>query len=45
MPAVYSVSQEVVLEAFQRARTLFPFPILGLDADCGSEFLNSVQFE
>ena len=29
-----------MLEAFQRARTLFPFPILGLDVDCSSEFLN-----
>jgi hypothetical protein len=37
---VCSKSQEVVLEAFQRARTLFPFPILGLDVDCGGEFLN-----
>ena len=26
--------------AFQRARTLFPFPILGIDTDNGGEFLN-----
>jgi hypothetical protein len=29
-----------VLAAFQRARTLFPFPILGIDTDNGGEFLN-----
>jgi len=37
---VCSKSQEVVLEAFRQARCLFPFPILGVDVDCGSEFLN-----
>jgi hypothetical protein len=31
---------ETVLAAFQRARTLFPFPILGFDTDNGGEFLN-----
>jgi len=29
-----------LLAAFQRARTLFPFPILGIDTDNGGEFLN-----
>jgi hypothetical protein len=29
-----------VLAAFQRARTLFPFSILGIDTDNGGEFLN-----
>jgi hypothetical protein len=29
-----------VLAAFQRARTLFPFPILGIDTDNGGEFIN-----
>jgi len=29
-----------VLAAIQRARTLFPFPILGIDTDNGGEFLN-----
>jgi hypothetical protein len=33
-------SQEVVLAAIHRARTLFPFPILGIDTDNGGEFIN-----
>jgi len=33
-------SPEAVLAAFQRARSLFPFPILGLDTDNGGEFIN-----
>jgi hypothetical protein len=33
-------SQEAVLAAIQRARTLFPFPILGIDTDNGGEFIN-----
>jgi hypothetical protein len=32
--------QATVLAAFQRAQTLFPFPILGIDTDNGGEFLN-----
>lgn len=32
--------QETVLAAIQRARTLFPFPILGIDTDNGGEFMN-----
>ena len=32
-----------VLVALQRALTLFPFPILGIDADNGGEFLNEVM--
>src|SRR5215471_14547041 len=32
--------REAVLAALQRARALFPFPILGLDTDNGGEFLN-----
>jgi len=39
LPLLYR-SGEAVLMAFQRARTLFPFPILGIDADNGGEFLN-----
>jgi hypothetical protein len=31
-----------VLAAIQRARTLFPFPILGIDTDNGGEFINEV---
>ena len=33
-------SQETVLAALQRARLLFPFPILGIDTDNGGEFIN-----
>jgi hypothetical protein len=33
-------SQVLVLEAVKQARALFPFPILGIDTDCGSEFIN-----
>ena len=32
--------REAVLVALQRARALFPFPILGLDTDNGGEFIN-----
>jgi integrase-like protein len=32
--------REAVLAALQRARTRFPFPILGLDTDNGAEFIN-----
>jgi hypothetical protein len=32
--------REAVLAALQRARTRFPFPILGLDTDNGGEFIN-----
>jgi hypothetical protein len=39
LPLLYR-SQETVLAAFQRARTLFPFPILGIDTDNGGEFIN-----
>ena len=39
LPLLYR-SGETVLMAFQRARTLFPFPILGIDTDNGGEFLN-----
>jgi hypothetical protein len=35
-------SQEAVLATLQRARTLFPFPILGIDTDNGGEFINEV---
>jgi hypothetical protein len=36
-------SQEAVLAALQRARRLFPFPILGIDTDNGGEFINGVM--
>jgi integrase-like protein len=35
-------SREAVLAALQRARTLFPFPILGINTDNGGEFINEV---
>jgi hypothetical protein len=41
LPLLYR-SRELVLAAFQRARRLFPFPILGLDTDNGAEFINEV---
>jgi hypothetical protein len=34
-------SQHAVVEALDRARRLLPFPLLGLDTDNGSEFLNA----
>ena len=39
LPLLYR-SRETVLAAFQRAQTLFPFPILGIDTDNSGEFLN-----
>jgi hypothetical protein len=39
LPVLYR-SQETVLAALQRARTLFPFPLLGIDTDNGGEFIN-----
>lgn len=39
LPFLYR-SRETALAAIQRARTLFPFPILGIDTDNGGEFLN-----
>jgi Integrase core domain len=39
LPLLYR-SRETVLAAFQRARALFPFPILGIDTDNGGEFIN-----
>jgi hypothetical protein len=33
-------TSDLVLAALQRARTLFPFPLLGIDTDNGSEFIN-----
>jgi hypothetical protein len=41
LPLLYR-SQETVLAAIQCARTLFPFPILGIDTDNGGEFINEV---
>jgi hypothetical protein len=38
-------SQEAVLQALVHARELLPFPLLGLDTDNGSEFLNQQLVE
>ena len=35
-------SAESVLEAIKQARSLFPFPLLGLDTDNGTEFINDL---
>lgn len=37
---LFSKSADAVLAALIQARTLFPFPLLGIDTDSGSEFLN-----
>ncbi len=42
LPLMYR-SQEAVLVALRRARTLFPFPMLGIDTDNGGEFINEVM--
>jgi hypothetical protein len=39
---VLNRSPETVLAAIRHARQLFPFPLLGLDTDNGSEFLNTI---
>ena len=39
IPLLYK-SADAVLAALEQARTLFPFPLLGIDTDSGSEFLN-----
>jgi hypothetical protein len=37
-------SQEVVSEALQRVRQRLPFPLLGIDSDNGSEFINELLY-
>jgi len=37
-------SQEMVAKAVQRMRQRLPFPLLGLDSDNGSEFINDVLY-
>ena len=41
LPLLYR-SPEMVEAALMQARTLFPFPILGLDTDNGKEFINEI---
>lgn len=40
LPLLYR-SQHAVIESLNYARKVLPFPILGLDTDNGSEFINS----
>lgn len=40
--AVLCKEQNLVLEGFKKGRALLPFPLLGVDTDNGSEFLNEV---
>jgi hypothetical protein len=42
LPLLYQ-SQETVLAAIERARSLFPFPLLGIDTDNGAEFINDLM--
>jgi hypothetical protein len=42
LPLLYQ-SQETVLAAIKRARSLFPFPLLGIDTDNGAEFINDLM--
>ena len=39
LPLLYR-SQETVLAAIRRARTLYPFPIVGIDTENGGDFIN-----
>jgi hypothetical protein len=43
LPLLYR-SQRGVIQAVDRARQLLPFPVLGLDTDNGSEFINAELF-
>jgi len=38
-------SKDAVIEALGRARRMLPFPVLGLDTDNGSEFINNALIE
>ena len=40
LPLLYR-TQEAVIQALERVRALLPMPLLGLDTDNGSEFLNA----
>jgi hypothetical protein len=42
--AVLHRSQEAVSEAIQRMRQRLPFPLLGIDSDNGSEFINDLLY-
>jgi hypothetical protein len=42
LPLLYQ-SQETVLAAVQHARSLFPFPLLGIDTDNGAEVINDLM--
>ena len=42
--AVRQRTQQAVFEAIQNMRTRLPFPLLGLDSDNGSEFINDLIY-
>ena len=42
--AVRQRTQQAVFEAIQAMRTRLPFPLLGLDSDNGSEFINDLLY-
>jgi hypothetical protein len=42
--AILHRSQEAVSTAIQRARQRLPFPLLGIDSDNGSEFINDLLY-
>jgi len=42
--AVRQRTQQAVFEAIQAIRTRLPFPLLGLDSDNGSEFINDLLY-
>jgi len=42
--AVHQKTQQAVFEAIQRMRTHLPFPLLGIDSDNGSEFINGLLY-
>jgi uncharacterized protein YueI len=42
--AVRQRTQQAVFEAIQSMRTRLPFPLLGLDSDNGSEFINDLLY-
>jgi uncharacterized protein YihD (DUF1040 family) len=43
--AVLHRTQEAVSEAIQRMRQRLPFPLLGIDSDNGSEFINALLYQ
>jgi hypothetical protein len=42
--AVYQKTQQAVFEAILQMRQRLPFPLLGIDSDNGSEFINDILY-